>query len=93
VLLEHVDFSKLVPIESFTGDDPKEAREIRALFMEAAAAYLKGFPWVRALEEGYVGDLCYPGIVCVFLFRIKPDGDDVPEWLWVVEGDRHPPMW
>lgn len=82
------DLTTLLPAKNLRGEDEAQTRELRALFAEAEQ-YLLSFKWCSGIRESYAG-LILPGVVGVFLFRIRPAKPGVDEWIWVVVGDLPP---
>jgi hypothetical protein len=56
---------------------------------QEAKDFLVYFKWCMVVLEEYVGFI-YPGIVGVFLFRIRPARQDIDEWVWIIVGDLPP---
>lgn len=63
-----------------------EDPEVAKAMYQRARRFLESFAWCGGIEEAYVG-IVQSGIVCVFLFKIRPARPEVDEWLWVVVGD------
>lgn len=57
--------------------------------LDEARDFLEFYDWCSAILAEYVG-FVYPGIVGVFLFKIKPSKPGVDEWIWVIVGDLPP---
>ncbi|MES2975767.1 MAG: hypothetical protein V4757_19275 [Pseudomonadota bacterium] len=66
-----------------------EDREIIENMHAEARSFIEFFDWCDAVVSEYVGFI-YPGIVGVFLFRIKPAWKNVDEWVWCIVGDLPP---
>lgn len=79
-LLEALD-----PIEAYPVGSAQERGAITAL-SEEAKAFLAGFSWCSGLEDMRVG-FAVPGVIGVFLARIRPSRPEVDALLWVVVGD------
>jgi hypothetical protein len=70
------------------GSKDDDAKLIAQMHAEARS-FLEYFNWCAEILEEYVG-FVYPGIVAVFLFRIRPAREGVDEWVWVIVGDLPP---
>jgi hypothetical protein len=78
--------------DSVTLLSPGNPLEQDAEFKEAhedARQYLSAHRWVLGIEEDYLG-AAIPGIVYIFLFKIRPARPDVDTWIWVIVGDLPP---
>ncbi|NMG68132.1 hypothetical protein GPA19_24690 [Azoarcus indigens] len=86
-----LDFSKVFEWSIYyerAGSKDGSAKDI-ALMHTEARLFLEHFNWCAGVLEEYVGFI-YPGIVAVFLFRIRPAREGVDEWVWIVVGDLPP---
>lgn len=70
------------------GSKDKDVDNIARMHREARQ-FVEYFRWCAEVLEEYVG-MIYPGIVAVFLFRIRPAREGVDDWVWVVVGDLPP---
>ena len=82
------DLGKVVPWSIYEASQNEDKEDIVSMHKEARE-FLEFYNWCLEITEEYVGIL-YPGIVGVFLFRIKPISKQVDEWIWVVVGDLPP---
>jgi hypothetical protein len=80
-----VNLAKVVPSSEIIGEDENETKELMEMF-ENASKYIQSFSWCARVESGYMG-MGYPGIMGVFLFKIKPAKENVDNWIWVINGD------
>jgi hypothetical protein len=80
-----VNLSKVVPTSQMRGEDQEETNELNEM-LEKAIDYITAFVWCDKVEESYLG-IGYPGIIGIFLFKIKPAKEHVDEWNWIVVGD------
>lgn len=55
----------------------------------AAVNYIRSFAWSGTVLELYRG-VHVPGILGIFLVRLRPSAPNVDDWLWVVVGDVPP---
>lgn len=86
-----LDMSKVFEWRSYferAGSKDADAAAITKLHREARD-FLVHFKWCADVLEEYVGFI-YPGIVGVFLFRIRPAREGVDGWVWVIVGDLPP---
>jgi hypothetical protein len=86
-----LDMSKVLEWHSYferAGSKDADAAAIAQLHQEARD-FLVHFEWCEALLEEHVGFI-YPGIVGVFLFKIRPSREGVDEWVWIIVGDLPP---
>lgn len=65
-------------------DDAHRLEDFDEMY-ETAEWFLLGFNWHRALLESRIGLYC-EGFYGVYLFKIEPVSEDIPEWIWIVEG-------
>lgn len=82
------DMSKVVPLADAIREATDEASELKAL-AQRAREYVTSFQWCAGVREMYSG-IAVPGVIGVFLMRIKPRGTGVDDELWVVVGDIPP---
>lgn len=67
------------------GSKDQDANDIAQMHAQARA-FIEYFTWCESVTEEYVG-FVFPGVVAVFLFRIRPARQGVDEWVWVIAGD------
>ena len=75
----------LAPIEAYPVSSAQERAAVTALGREARQ-FLSGFSWCSGIEDVRVG-FAVPGVIGVFLTRIRPARPEVDAILWVVVGD------
>src|SRR5262249_36635486 len=83
-----LDVARVVPADRMRGDSQEDTALLRGMRADAER-FLGSFAWCGGVTEAYFG-LGVGGIVAVLLFRIRPAGAGVDEWLWVVTGDLPP---
>lgn len=82
------DLSKVFEWSTYferAGAKDEDANLIASMHTQARS-FIEYFNWCEAVLEEYVG-FVYPGIVAVFLFKIRPSRVGVDEWTWVIAGD------
>jgi hypothetical protein len=80
-----LDITKVVRASQITGESSEETVELRQM-MDEASKYLRAFSWCADILESYLG-IGFPGVVGVFLFKIRPARAGIDEWIWIVVGD------
>lgn len=80
-----VDLSKVVPAARMKGESDDETVELQEM-LEEASQYLQSFSWCAEILESFLG-IGFPGMVSIFLFRIRPTRKETDEWIWIVIGD------
>lgn len=83
-----IDLSKVISTSQMQGEDQEEKNDLFEAFKQATE-YITSFSWCKNIKETYLG-IGYPGIICIFLFRIQPTKENVDEWNWVIVGDLPP---
>ena len=83
-----IDFSKVISESEIQGADINETRELKGMLAEAKK-YISAFKWCMGIDKTYLG-VGFPGIIAVFLFKIRASQKNVDEWLWVIVGDVPP---
>ena len=83
-----INLSSLTPLDEYAGEDELETRTAREL-AKKASGYLSEHRWCKEIVESYYG-LGLDDKVGVFLFRIEPADEGVPELIWVIHGDIPP---
>lgn len=84
----HELLEALAPVEAYPVSSAQERAAITALG-EEAKDFLSAFNWCSGLEDVRVG-FAVPGVIGVFLTRIRPARPEVDAILWVVVGDLPP---
>ena len=82
------DLSKVLKWSNYVSNLTDEVDNVLELHREAKG-FLILFDWCLEIMEEYAG-IIYPGIVGVFLFRIRPLSEEIDEWIWIIVGDLPP---
>lgn len=83
-----INFEKVVDVEIYADTLSEDTTDFQNMLIEARNE-ISFYGWCLDIVESYVG-MFYAGIVGVFLFKIKPSGSDIDEWVWVIVGDLPP---
>ncbi len=83
-----INFGKVVEVDIYEKALSENADEFKVMLREAIEE-INFYDWCLDILETYVG-MFYAGIVGVFLFKIKPSGEEIDELIWVIVGDLPP---
>ena len=75
---------ELEPISDLSKDTEDDIDTI--LLAKKAENYLLSHPWCNSIENGWLA-VSWGYIMCVFLFKITSDEEEVDDYVWMVVGD------
>jgi hypothetical protein len=73
-----------LPTEWEFEDADEQSRVMRMI--SDGSAYLASFRWCLSVGQAYVG-IAVGDVIGVFLYEIVPEGPNIGDWTWVINGD------
>jgi hypothetical protein len=68
---------------------PQAEREGCGDLLKTVDTFLNGFRWAKGTGRIWVAE-CIPGVIGLFLVELRPSGEDIDPFVWVVVGDLPP---
>ena len=81
----NIDTTKFSRCSNISGDDAEDTALLEGMHKDAQK-FASSQKWCGPIQEEYLA-FGVGGIIAVFLFKIRPLGDDVDPWIWVIVGD------